>query len=235
MRTFTVILLFGVTVMLLGCGLLNGGENSPDREPVTPSNSEAITIVDVEDLTIAECEEFYGAGAVMNVQHAFPATATVEQIKGAIGKLLLLQSVPPGLEIAARSVSIENQVAYVQYEAPLVEGQRTEVLSIEQGPTNGRTWQLEAKDGYYEMETVNGAPAYIIRGGFLVRSRMVDGVEIIDSCGWEPEWENSLVFVSNGHAVRIAGRPASAFPPSSLTTLARSLVEYPGSQGADTS
>ncbi len=37
MRTFTVILLFGMAVMLLGCGLLNGGENSPDSEPVAPS------------------------------------------------------------------------------------------------------------------------------------------------------------------------------------------------------
>ena len=45
---------------------------------------------------------------------------------------------------------------------------------------------LQAKDGSYERETVNGAPAYIIRGGFVVR-RIVDGVETIDSCGWEPE------------------------------------------------
>ena len=37
MRTFTAIILFGMTVMLLGCGLLNGGEESPDSEPVTPS------------------------------------------------------------------------------------------------------------------------------------------------------------------------------------------------------
>ena len=37
MRTLTVILSFGMTVMLLGCGLLNGGENPPDSERVTPS------------------------------------------------------------------------------------------------------------------------------------------------------------------------------------------------------
>ena len=37
MRTFTVILSFGMTVMLLGCGLLSGGENPPDSESVTPS------------------------------------------------------------------------------------------------------------------------------------------------------------------------------------------------------
>ena len=36
-RTFTVILSFGMTVVLLGCGLLSGGENPPDSEPVTPS------------------------------------------------------------------------------------------------------------------------------------------------------------------------------------------------------
>ena len=226
MRKFTIILSFGMTVMLLGCGLLDGGENSPEIENV-------ITIVAVEEPTVAECEEFFGGGAVMDVQHAYPATATVEQIEGAIGRLLLPQSVPPGLEIAARSIG--DQVAYVKYKGPLVEGQRTEVLSIEQGSTNGRAWRLQAKDGYYERETVNGAPAYIIRGGFVVRSRIVDGVETIDSCGWEPEQENSLVFVSNGHAVRIAGSPASAFPPSRLTTLASSLVESPGSQGADTS
>ena len=37
MRTFTVILSFGMTVMLLGCGLFNGGEESPESEPVTPT------------------------------------------------------------------------------------------------------------------------------------------------------------------------------------------------------
>ena len=37
MRTFTVILLLGMTVMLLGCGLLNGGEKSPDSERVMPT------------------------------------------------------------------------------------------------------------------------------------------------------------------------------------------------------
>ena len=37
MRTFTVILLLGMTVMLLGCGLLNDGEHTPDSEPVPPS------------------------------------------------------------------------------------------------------------------------------------------------------------------------------------------------------
>ena len=34
MRTFTIILSLGMTVMLLGCGLLNGGkENPPNSEP----------------------------------------------------------------------------------------------------------------------------------------------------------------------------------------------------------
>ena len=37
MRTFTVILSFGIAVMLLGCGLLIGGDKSPESEPVTPS------------------------------------------------------------------------------------------------------------------------------------------------------------------------------------------------------
>ena len=37
MRTLTVVLSFGMTVMLLGCGLLSGGENPPDSERVTPS------------------------------------------------------------------------------------------------------------------------------------------------------------------------------------------------------
>ena len=37
MRTLTVVLSFGMTVMLLGCGLLNSGENPPDSERVTPS------------------------------------------------------------------------------------------------------------------------------------------------------------------------------------------------------
>ena len=37
MRKFTVILSFGVTVLLLGCGFLSDGEQSPDSEPATPS------------------------------------------------------------------------------------------------------------------------------------------------------------------------------------------------------
>ena len=37
MRTFTVILSFGIAVMLLGCGFLSDGEQSPDSEPVTPT------------------------------------------------------------------------------------------------------------------------------------------------------------------------------------------------------
>ena len=37
MRTFTVILSFGMAVMLLGCGLFKGGEETPESEPVTPT------------------------------------------------------------------------------------------------------------------------------------------------------------------------------------------------------
>ena len=33
MRTFTIILTFGMTVMLLGCGLLNGEENPRIASP----------------------------------------------------------------------------------------------------------------------------------------------------------------------------------------------------------
>ena len=37
MRTFTVVLSFGTAVMLLGCGLLDGGDKSPESERLTPS------------------------------------------------------------------------------------------------------------------------------------------------------------------------------------------------------
>ena len=37
MRKFTIILSFGMAVVLLGCGLLGDRENPPESNPVTPS------------------------------------------------------------------------------------------------------------------------------------------------------------------------------------------------------
>ena len=56
MRTFTAIILFGVTVMLLGCGLLNGGEESPERELVTPT---------VEPAAVSEGQQLLGTAPLI--------------------------------------------------------------------------------------------------------------------------------------------------------------------------
>ena len=37
MRTFTLILPLGLATMLLGCGLLNGGDEPPESKQVTPT------------------------------------------------------------------------------------------------------------------------------------------------------------------------------------------------------
>ncbi len=215
------IVLAAIVGISMGCDAEKGVD-------MTNSNSEEITIVALKEPTLAECEEAFGPAARMNVPHAHPSAASVEQVEETIGRFLVPDSVPAGLELKARRIG--DQVSFVQYESALEQGQRTRVLTIEQGPTNGRTWQLHAKDGYFDRETVRGAPAYIIRGSFVIRAIMVKGVETIKSCGWDSNEENSLVFVNNGHGVRIAGSPASDFPPSRLTTLAASLVESPRSQ-----
>ena len=202
-----------------------------DAEKVAdmPTNTSGeIAIIALKEPSLAECEEAFGATATMNVPHAHPSTASVEQIEETIGLFLVPESVPDGLELKARRIG--NQVSFTQFESSPEQGQRARVLTIEQGPTNGRVWQLQAKDGHFDRATVRGAPAYIIRGSFVIRARMVKGVETIEGCGWDLNEENSLVFVNNGHAVRIAGSPASDFPPSRLTTLAASLVESPRSQ-----
>ena len=216
-----VIVLAAIVGISMGC----------DAEKVAdmPTNTSGeIAIIALKEPSLAECEEAFGAAATMNVPHAHPSTASVEQIEETNGLFLVPESVPDGLELKARRIG--NQVSFTQFESSPEQGQRARVLTIEQGPTNGRVWQLRAKDGHFDRATVRGAPAYIIRGSFVIRARMVKGVETIEGCGWDLNEENSLVFVNNGHAVRIAGSPASDFPPSRLTTLAASLVESPRSQ-----
>ena len=158
----------------------------------------------------------------MNAPHAYPSTATKEQIESTIGQYWVPQSSPFGLELKARRMG--DETSFTRYADSPVQGQRTRVLTIEQGPTNDRIWQLHAKDGYADRVTVGGEPAYVIRGGFVIHARVVNGVETIESCGWDPTEENSLVFISNGHTVRIVGSPASEFSPDSLKTLADSLM-----------
>ena len=186
----------------------------------------AIVIIPAEELTNAECGEVFGAGATGDVRHANPSTATVSQVEEAFGQFLVPQPVPPGLTLNARRV--EGQVAYVEYRGAAAEGWRVPTLTIEQGPTGGQAWQIHAKEGYFSQETVGGASALFVRGGLVIRARIVDGVETIDCCGWDPDEENSLVFVANGHAVRIAGSPASEFPPGQLRSLAASLIDSQG-------
>ena len=163
-------------------------------------------MIPTEELTIAECEEVFGAGATRDVRHANPFTATVSQVDEAIGQFLVPEAVPSGLTLNARRVG--GQVAYVEYRGAAAEGRRVPTLTIEQGPTGGQAWQIHAKEGYFSKETVGGASVVLVRRGLVIPARSVDGVETIDSCGWDPDEENSLVFVTNGHAVRIAGSPA---------------------------
>lgn len=212
--SFLVVTLVAVTA-LSAC-------NAEKGETMTTNNAERIAINSFADPTIAECEKAFGASASMNAPHAYPSTATKEQIESAIGQYWVPQSSPFGLELKARRMG--DAASFTQYADSPVEGQRTRVLTIEQGPTNDRIWQLNAKDGYADPVTVGGEPAYVIRGSFVIHARVVNGVETIESCGWDPTEENSLVFVSNGHAVRIAGSPASEFSPDSLKTLADSLL-----------
>ena len=104
--------------------------------------------------------------------------------------------------------------AYPGYRGAASEGRRVPFLTIDQGPTGGQAWQIHARECYFSQETVGVASTLFVRGGLVIRARIVDGVETIDSCGWDPNREGSLVFVTNGHAVRTADSPASDFPRS---------------------
>ncbi len=78
MRTFTVILSFGVAMMLLGCGFLSDGEQSLDSEPVTPSamsedpksgegkspDSEPV-VPTVAPAAVSEGEQFLGTAPII--------------------------------------------------------------------------------------------------------------------------------------------------------------------------
>ena len=183
-------------------------------------------MIPTEELTIDECEELFGASAMGDSLHANQSTGTVSQVDDAIGQFPVPEAAPSGL--TRNSIRVEGQVAYIEYRGAAAEGRRIPVLTIEQGPIGGQAWQIHAKDGHFSEETVGGASAFFVRGGLVIRARVVDGVETIDSCGWDPEEENSLVFVTNSHAVRIAGSPASDFPPSQLRSLAESLMASHG-------
>ena len=116
----------------------------------------------------------------------------------------------------------------MEYRGAAAEGMRIPFLTIEQGPTGGQAWQIHAREGHFSEETVGVASALFVRGGLVIHAGVVGGVETIDSCGWDPDQENSLVFVTNVHAVRIAGSPASDFPPGQLRNLAAPLIDSQG-------
>ena len=206
MNLWLTIAFIAIVGIPIACVSQNGFEVTTNEDMTIVSMNEDITIVSMEEPTLAECEESFGAGAVMDVPHAHPSTATAEQIEQVIGRFLVPSSLPEGLELTARRIG--ERVAYAEYASTPQEGKQTRFLTIEQGPTDGITWQLHAKDGHVDSETVGDTPAFVIRGGFVIRARISEGVEVIDSCGWDPDEENSLVFVRNGHGVRIAGSPA---------------------------
>ena len=53
----------------------------------------------------------------------------------------------------------------------------------------------------------------------------MDGVERVEGCEWDPDAVTSVGFVSDGHAVRVAGTLDGEFDAAELTAIAASLVE----------
>ena len=192
---------------------------------------DAIVILPYQEPTLAECkEEWSSSGDGEDEELAYPTPASVPEIQERLGRFLVPKSVPAGLKLADRRIG--GEVAYIRFEeTEVIQQQRPgRQLTIEQGPVD-RVWRLEAKEGYYEQETVRGVPAAVIRGVFVIDTRMEDGAKRVVSCDWVPEEVTSLVFVSNGYGYRLAGSPAEAFPPSELITIAESLAEPPNTDG----
>ena len=206
------------------------GCSSEEGVGTATSTSDPISIVPHQEPSLAECEEAFGTEATRDAPLAHPSPSTVDEVEETLGRFLVPEPAPAGLELKARRLG--GRESFMRFEGAVEPGQRKRVLTIEQGPTNGRVWQLQAKDGYYESATVRGAPAYVIRGAFAIRSRIGNGAERLGRCGWDPDEENSVVFVSDGHGVRIAGSPGSDFPPNELMTIAASLVEAAESREA---
>ena len=141
-------------------------------------------LIPTEELTIDECEEVFSASATLDSLYANQSTATVSQIEEAIGQFLVPEAVPSGLTLSARRV--EGQVANVEYRGTAAEGRRVPVLTIEQGPTGGQAWTIHVKEGNFSKVSVVGASAFLVRDGFVIRVRIVDGVETTDTCGRDP-------------------------------------------------
>ena len=77
-----VIVLAAIVGISMGC----------DAEKVAdmPTNTSGeIAIIALKEPSLAECEEAFGAAATMNVPHAHPSTASVEQIEETIGLFLV--------------------------------------------------------------------------------------------------------------------------------------------------
>ena len=85
-----LVALFAILSILLSCNTGRGVETAAE-------SSEAIVMIPTEELTIAECEEVFGAGATRDVRHVNPSTATVSQVEEAIGKFMVPEPVSPSM------------------------------------------------------------------------------------------------------------------------------------------
>ena len=193
---------------------------------------DAIVILPYQEPTLAECkEEWSSPSSTEDEVLAYPTPPSVPEIQESIGLFLVPQSVPEGLKLTR--TSIEDDSAFMLFRDPWdSEHQpRGRVLTIDQGPMHRDVWRLELKEGYYEQATVRRVPAVVIRGSPLVEIRVLDGVEQVVSCGWDPGIQNSLVFVSNGYHYRLSGSQAESFPPSELIAIAESLAKPANTDG----
>ena len=187
---------------------------------------DSIVLIPVQEPTLAECKEEWTSllRGDEEEEFAYPTPASVGEIQEKFEQFLVPQSIPEGLELSESRTG--GQGSYTRFEEARDPGRRqsTRALSIEQGPIDG-VWRLEAKEGYYEEVTVRGVPAAVVRGGFQVDGRSADGAMQVASCGWDAGLENSLAFVADRYAYRLAGAPAEEFPPDELMAIAESLVE----------
>ena len=197
---------------------------------MTTDTNNQIQIRHLREPTLAECEEAYFNASLEedgeSERPAYPTTVSVREAQDALGRFLVPKSVPAGLTLMERRIG--GRTAFMQYREPEpVDPTREKpvpLFSIEQGPVDGRVWILEAKEGHYERVNVFGVTGVVILGTFVVEVRTVDGADQVVSCGWDPDAENSLVFVSKGHGLRLAGSPAEDFPSSELIAVAESLT-----------
>ena len=213
-----VIALAALLGVALGCDSEKGGTEA------TGANGD-IVIVPFRDLEGSECEGALNPSP--EAPTAYPTPATARGIAEELGTFLAPSSTPAGMELKSRS--LWGEAAFMVFES--VEGQPKRVLSIAQFPTNGEVIRLHVKEGYYETATVRGAPAYVVRGTLVINAISVDGVERVEGCEWDDRAVTSVGFVSDGHAVRVAGSPGGEFDADELVAIAASLEEVSEVEG----